>query len=556
MASRLLNVLSDIENDRQHLIMSGKRKGLPLGRNSSFGDIAESIDLLLPNSNTDYLKYHMPDDYGSPENDPELWKIPEYWPDIKDIFLNIETITIPNTDMTAYPIALLLIPDTQNTNLLSVKAYAHDGNTPGLVCFETSTSSAFISNNIHIIYKTSDGSQYIMNPDNYEDITHTWDASKDIVIDGHHFRTICVYYTRNNNWSSYGLYSDIISSGAIGLVYSCIISTSNTFISTDAEALFVCCRDNKGIGNSVLFGCPSNFKYKNKLKYCEISQNALLGSMNTRTLVGPNSSLIIYSDQPVNLYSSLCAFKYIWLNNLRTMNIYYGNTGEAGYMNNIRLRYLHVEKENIPRDNTTGSEIGLLVPTNTNVFGLFKEIRKLSNLRDFRILSFDNLETLKEAFNGVGCTVFYAPKLTTFGGCSSYQDANPEYLIIPNVTSCGGNLNGWGVRYVDARSLKTVRLNTQYNSLIYLNISSAEEVYGGTLTVSSTMQTLILKDGFKFNVSASNCNWLSYESLLDIINKCAQLEEEESYTITLGNNKSKLTDEEIAIATNKGWTIA
>ena len=59
--------------------------------------------------------------------------------------------------------------------------------------------------------------------------------------------------------------------------------------------------------------------------------------------------------------------------------------------------------------------------------------------------------------------------------------------------------------------------------------------------------------GWQYSTSFSNDRKLSRESLLSIINN---LEVVSGQTLTLGSvNLAKLTDDDIAIATNKGWSV-
>ena len=70
------------------------------------------------------------------------------------------------------------------------------------------------------------------------------------------------------------------------------------------------------------------------------------------------------------------------------------------------------------------------------------------------------------------------------------------------------------------------------------------------------LHTLILGAGYKGNLNLSFSNGLSRESLLDLFNKVATLEEGESYTISLPTDyRYMLTEEEIKQVTNKGWTV-
>ena len=61
--------------------------------------------------------------------------------------------------------------------------------------------------------------------------------------------------------------------------------------------------------------------------------------------------------------------------------------------------------------------------------------------------------------------------------------------------------------------------------------------------------------GLKVNITLSYCP-LSHDSLLNVINKAADVTASPA-TLTLGSvNLAKLTDEEKGIATAKGWTLA
>ena len=62
--------------------------------------------------------------------------------------------------------------------------------------------------------------------------------------------------------------------------------------------------------------------------------------------------------------------------------------------------------------------------------------------------------------------------------------------------------------------------------------------------------------GLKIDLNLSNCPKLTHDSLMNVINEAADVTSSPK-TLTLGTeNLNKLTDEEKAIATNKGWTLA
>ena len=60
----------------------------------------------------------------------------------------------------------------------------------------------------------------------------------------------------------------------------------------------------------------------------------------------------------------------------------------------------------------------------------------------------------------------------------------------------------------------------------------------------------------KVNLDLSPCPNLTHDSLMNVINEAADVTASPK-TLTLGaDNLAKLTAEEKAIATNKGWTLA
>ena len=66
-------------------------------------------------------------------------------------------------------------------------------------------------------------------------------------------------------------------------------------------------------------------------------------------------------------------------------------------------------------------------------------------------------------------------------------------------------------------------------------------------------------DNFKVNnLDFTYCRALTHDSLVDMLNKLADVTSEtNTYTLKLGSfNLGKLTAEEVAIGTNKGWTIS
>ena len=62
--------------------------------------------------------------------------------------------------------------------------------------------------------------------------------------------------------------------------------------------------------------------------------------------------------------------------------------------------------------------------------------------------------------------------------------------------------------------------------------------------------------GLKCDIGLASCSKLTHDSIMNVINKAADVTAAPA-TLTLGStNLAKLSDEEKAIATNKGWTLA
>ena len=149
---------------------------------------------------------------------------------------------------------------------------------------------------------------------------------------------------------------------------------------------------------------------------------------------------------------------------------------------------------------------------------------------------------------------------------------NAEGLDVSQVTNMSYMFDSCrGLTSIDLSGLDTSKVtNMSYmfdscDSLTSLNLSglnlskvtSMSYMFNGCYNLTTiNMDGAILP---KMNLT----DWILYlrtkltaESLVSIINALQQLDEGESYTCQLGaDNLAKLTDEQKAIATNKGWTL-
>lgn len=147
--------------------------------------------------------------------------------------------------------------------------------------------------------------------------------------------------------------------------------------------------------------------------------------------------------------------------------------------------------------------------------------------------------------------------LTTINGISNFDTSNVNF-ISSMFHSCSKltelDLSSWNFDNV------TNMMSMFYgcSSLTSLNMSNCD--------VSNVTSMVMMLDGCSSlvdfqapkNISAdlklSTCTSLSHDSLMSIINNLSTVT---GKTLTLGStNLAKLTDEEKAIATNKGWTVS
>lgn len=155
----------------------------------------------------------------------------------------------------------------------------------------------------------------------------------------------------------------------------------------------------------------------------------------------------------------------------------------------------------------------------------------------------------------------------TFSSCTNLTTM-PSYLFSPciNVNNISTLLNG-------CTNLVSIENNCFYNSLFQTtnfdnvfkgdsklnnlelidmsNATSVTEMFNGC----SSLTTLGGFKGLSISLDLSSCSLLTTTSLLNVLSNLATVTT--SQTLTLGtSNLSKLSDEQKAIATNKGWTLA
>lgn len=155
------------------------------------------------------------------------------------------------------------------------------------------------------------------------------------------------------------------------------------------------------------------------------------------------------------------------------------------------------------------------------------------------------------------------PNLTTFGKSMISNIYGLERVYLPNLESTTTTFTGcYNLKELIVPKLKTLNTTSFLQNVCYLEKLSLPSIETGVpvLTNSNNLKEVELPNDFKISGwSFSTCYKLTKETLLDVLNKLADVTEDTAttYSITFGTvNLSKLTEDELAIGTNKGWVIS
>ena len=202
----------------------------------------------------------------------------------------------------------------------------------------------------------------------------------------------------------------------------------------------------------------------------------------------------------------------------------------------------------------------------TDMSNMFQACKSLASIP---LLDTSKVQVMNKMF--IGCSSLDSiPQLDThsvtnmsmmFNSCKSLTSI-PQ-LNTSNVTNMSrmfvGSENLASIPQLDTSSVTT--MNQMFLSCLALTSIPRLNTSNVTNTDSMLYQCIALTDfggltGLKTNLDLSSCTKLTHDSLMNVINEAADVTASPK-TLTLGaDNLAKLTDEEKAIATNKGWTLA
>ena len=174
-------------------------------------------------------------------------------------------------------------------------------------------------------------------------------------------------------------------------------------------------------------------------------------------------------------------------------------------------------------------------------------------------------ETLKALIDRTITSIDIPQGITNIGSQSFNQCRDLASVTIPNsVTNIGSyafcNCNGL-TSIVIPHGVKSIQTNSFYGcySAVNLVLPNTITIVASTAFIGCTgFVDVTLEDGFNANgLDLSVSTLYSADTLVAMINALADRTGQTAYTLTLGStNLAKLTNEQIAIATQKNWTLA
>ena len=586
MASKLLNVLQNIEQGRQKCIQVLKDIGVELPKDATLDTIAEDIEEYIDPITGEPVILTIPGYETTEDTDPDVTKPNQFSTYPKDILLDTTDLTIDN--LTYVPHSILFFEADRPKDILSVN-YKLDPDAEFIDLINIVGSTYLTSQDLHVCYITSDGAQYVFDKDNTVNIEHTWDATKDIIIGETHYRYVITYYYRTSFAGNYMMHDTCITRPAeqliilaitrsgyikplrleylhliepwltsqITLTHGYSLSAYSVYkyesFTTDHGPSYIRCINLTDPADSSYYPNLSGFSnrlcslYTPYIAYTSVPQNIVC--LHCKTISNSGSLMTGTS------YDPHTALRYITVDpeeqRLVSMG-YYPNWGPNVISENVTK---NIRKLTGTINNNSGYAVVTRVPFNKKIID-FAHLESVTNANQY---TFNNLQNtilnLPELTGTLPGTInsklkaIIAPKVTSFASYSTVN-ATVEYLELPSVSE------------IDTNScIVNVGYNTDYGNMTqlrYLDLSSLT-ILTNTIAFRylRALQTIVLPEGFKYDINLYESTNIKRECVLDLFNKCAPLTEGESHTITLPNayKSNILTDAEIAIATNKGWTV-
>lgn len=499
----------------------------------------------------------------------EEWKPQPDWWDIEKIL---------EEDTEEYPAKMIyLLDDSENQYTIPLNDYG------------TSIARA-------IKIKTSDGAEYYNNGEQLNaEITHIWDTSKDKECSLGYKTRYVIFYWSGQASQDFNIWA--LSNLDRNVLYIIFDNCSKIRISNYGSYRFGELNILEGIkfknGCKIIYGQAA--LSSPTLKYLDCS-GLDLSSCNS---ISFNDSYLLPSTSTENTFnkfiSETSSTNYIAPNlfgfniKLKKITIPENITNSAG-SNGMFREATSLEEINgtIPLNGSLAymctncrelKEINFIEVTEgacTRMEHAFEGCLSLRKINDDNTFDFSNCVTYNAAFSSCrtlkSINLLNTNKVTDFASafneCRNLETVNSSNDNILNTDLCTNlyrtfynckNLTNIGFSNTSkvTNFNNTFQLCHSINTINNIDIGNATDItymFGGCVNLQNLTIYNIKKSGLSF----SDCTLLTHDSLINILNALEDYSASSTtYTLTLGaTNLAKLTEDEIAIGTNKGWTIS
>lgn len=517
MASNLLKVLQNAEKARTQMIENANTVGIQAAKNESL--LSLSSRFLQINNRDVSLEYKGPH-----------WIRPVEWPDTKSLLKNA--------------------PVRDGLHPAYIALFGED-------CPLKTTIANKASSDINLqcqgVY-TSDGQWYtdFANP-----IEHVWDTNKDI--DG--YRYLIVYMHRLNNFRNTvtwgGLHCLELIVGALsGTGYFC----SGYGSAHNTNNYFPYTYNYEHTADTRLTNIGDRFCSKmTRLQHVYIPYVIHLGTWS-------NMSPLYEFDAPDLEDAGGSQTPRMWTIKATVVNLPKFSKINT-YSNNVDIIIASNTMQDLSLPSFVGNDYATIISGGFQLRNLDLPVLKQAysiitrgKARELTTLHLPELvSTRNDLIYGSGdfpkLTTIDAPNLISTGYLYRVDDYSSDFAHEFQRTHLKNIIIGEGCSY-----------NANY--LFCNNLDIKEYTFNPTHVLTGviymfgychSLNKINFYDNFKVNdLDFTQCRILTHDSLIDMLNKLADVTgEATTYTLKLGDfNLGKLTAEEVAIGTNKGWTIS
>ena len=358
-------------------------------------------------------------------------------------------------------------------------------------------------------YHLSDGTWLAQDTDSKVTQTHTWDKSKDITTTLPYKQRYVIQYAKvdvprsitalNSNSNNYDLYTNALELVTANITVSDLNITNSSIMSYEIPKT----------ANSTL-----SYKLK-RIVINLINFKVYFYQLKEHDL----KEFIINEDVTIDAFNSnFYSLSHLLINKNVILNT------------NLIPNAVLIELPDVVTINNTGSGDLTVTADYFNAPNLEQAplmLVGLININAPKLMSAINLTNIR-------ARALYLPELTTLKMYSAdiVGDLKQYKLCCPKLINLAGNVKYASIVQFDV--LTTIAIDDVLNS--------------------NYLKELRVGNGFNHSLNLSSCQYLSKASVLDLFNKVATVTEGQSIQLHT-NVKNNLTEDELAIATNKGWVI-